>query len=332
MSYETDADLVELRKWLLDGAAPSLRPDQGREAFDAHRDLATLIHRAMRLDAHRNESETDAWVRYFAEHFPAGANDPGDARLLFAKWRTCLVKDSTTGAGIAITHGQPHVHRKRDAAGRLCLDLESMWAEFEHSIDQFLAYLHAHPDRRKIAVSLDDHAVRPPPGDRHLYANRVRDGRNLQVAQRQAQLVARPAPGRATRVPFGGRGSRGGSRHYARPRARCLRAAARLPLGSTHPHHRGTSISSQCPAGSVRRGYHDLVVTVEETPDGTPVVGMTANEHDAYLEAESQRGVGLSVAAFKRAYEDGELDDADPAVSDLVALLRIGQNGHPAAA
>jgi hypothetical protein len=39
----------------------------------------------------------------------------------------------------------------------------------------------------------------------------------------------------------------------------------------------------------------------------------------------------LTVAEFVRAYEAGELDDADPAVSDLVGLLRIGQNGDRAA-
>jgi len=44
-----------------------------------------------------------------------------------------------------------------------------------------------------------------------------------------------------------------------------------------------------------------------------------------------QRGAGLSVAEFVLAYEAGQLDDADPAVSDLVGLLRIGQNGDRAA-
>ncbi len=55
------------------------------------------------------------------------------------------------------------------------------------------------------------------------------------------------------------------------------------------------------------------------------------SEYDAYLEGEVQRGAGLSVAEFVQAYEAGQLDDADPAVSDLVGLLRIGQNGDRAA-
>lgn len=72
-------------------------------------------------------------------------------------------------------------------------------------------------------------------------------------------------------------------------------------------------------------------MTVDETPAGTLVVDFPESEYDAYLEGEVQRGAGLSVAEFVLAYEAGQLDDADPAVSDLVGLLRIGQNGDRAA-
>jgi hypothetical protein len=72
-------------------------------------------------------------------------------------------------------------------------------------------------------------------------------------------------------------------------------------------------------------------MTVDETPAGTLVVGLTQDEYDAYLEREVHRDTGLTVEEFVRAYEAGELDDANPAVSDLVGLLRIGQNGHRAA-
>jgi hypothetical protein len=71
-------------------------------------------------------------------------------------------------------------------------------------------------------------------------------------------------------------------------------------------------------------------MTVDETPAGTLVVDLTEDEYDAYLEDEVRRGTGLSVEEFVRAYEAGELDEADPAVSDLIGLLRIGQNGHRA--
>jgi hypothetical protein len=69
-------------------------------------------------------------------------------------------------------------------------------------------------------------------------------------------------------------------------------------------------------------------VTVEETPAGTPVVTFTQEEYDAYLESEVRHGVGMTIADFLRAYEAGELDDADPAVSDLIRLLRFSQNGQ----
>lgn len=72
-------------------------------------------------------------------------------------------------------------------------------------------------------------------------------------------------------------------------------------------------------------------MTVDETPTGTLVVELTEDEYGAYLEDEVRRGTGLTVEEFVRAYEAGELDDADPAVSDLVGLLRIGQNGDRAA-
>lgn len=57
---------------------------------------------------------------------------------------------------------------------------------------------------------------------------------------------------------------------------------------------------------------------------------MTAAEYAAFLEREVEQALGLSVQEFRRAYLAGSLDDADPAVSDLVGLLRIGQNGHAA--
>jgi hypothetical protein len=73
-------------------------------------------------------------------------------------------------------------------------------------------------------------------------------------------------------------------------------------------------------------------MTVKETAAGTPVIDLTSEEYDAYLAREVHRAVGLTVAEFTWAYESGALDDADPAVCDLVGLLRIGQNGHGAVA
>jgi hypothetical protein len=65
---------------------------------------------------------------------------------------------------------------------------------------------------------------------------------------------------------------------------------------------------------------------------GTPIIDLTVQEYEDFLEGEVRSGVGMSVAEFTERYRAGELDDSDPAVSDLVGLLRIGQNGHRAAA
>lgn len=70
---------------------------------------------------------------------------------------------------------------------------------------------------------------------------------------------------------------------------------------------------------------------VSYTDAGTPVVEMTAEEEAAYLERETQAAIGMSVKEFTEAYLAGKTDHADPAVDELVGMLRIGQNGqHPA--
>jgi hypothetical protein len=73
-------------------------------------------------------------------------------------------------------------------------------------------------------------------------------------------------------------------------------------------------------------------MTTEETAAGTPVVDFSREEYDAYLDAEVQRAIGMTADEFVRSYEARELDDADPAVAELIGLLRIGQNGHRHAA
>jgi hypothetical protein len=82
------------------------------------------------------------------------------------------------------------------------------------------------------------------------------------------------------------------------------------------------------------RHSHDggIAMTRSETNAGAPVVDLTSEEYDAFLEREVGRAAGMTAAEFVRSYSAGELDDTDPVVDDLVGLLRIGQNGHRAAA
>ena len=71
---------------------------------------------------------------------------------------------------------------------------------------------------------------------------------------------------------------------------------------------------------------------VTHTPAGTPVVKLTDEEYQAYLERETQAAIAMSVAEFTKAYLAGDFEDGDMAVDHLVGLLRIGQNGHKAVA
>jgi hypothetical protein len=101
----------------------------------------------------------------------------------------------------------------------------------------------------------------------------------------------------------------------------------RPDIGTTHrPDH---SLADRTLA---RARYHVATMIVTETAAGTPVIDLTPEEEAAYLEREVQSAVGMSVPEFIRAYSAGELDDADVAVDEMVGLLRIGQNGHKAAA
>jgi hypothetical protein len=67
---------------------------------------------------------------------------------------------------------------------------------------------------------------------------------------------------------------------------------------------------------------------VTRRPDAE-VVALTTKEYEAFLAAEiGQWTSGLTLAQFISAYRGGELDDRDPEVSRLAALVGLGQNGR----
>jgi hypothetical protein len=82
----------------------------------------------------------------------------------------------------------------------------------------------------------------------------------------------------------------------------------------------------------VRSDYHPEPMVESKRAAGSPVVEMTDEEYADFVEREVRGAVGMSPDEFRRAYLAGELDDSNPAVSELVGFLRIGQNGHAAAA
>ena len=147
-----DDELRSLRELLTSHRPGRLAPHQGAEAFMQHKLLASTIHQATRLDARAADSETGGWVRYFTSYFPEPRNSESDAKFLWTDWRTSLLKDGAPGPAILLTHGQPAIHWQRDSIGRLCIDLESMWADFDISVDTFLEAVESSPDRRGVVL------------------------------------------------------------------------------------------------------------------------------------------------------------------------------------
>ena len=146
-----DQELEQLRRSLLRGGRPRLTPEQGDEAFERHILLAARVHRAARLNQAASDGEGRAWRRYFEEHFPPFRDREAD--LLWRDWRCRLVKDETPGEGIGLAHGSPSVHWTRDESRRLLIDLESMWGDFEQSVNSFIESFARNPRRRKIVLN-----------------------------------------------------------------------------------------------------------------------------------------------------------------------------------
>ncbi len=89
-------------------------------------------------------------MRYLASYFPPGHNRPADAALLWKDWRCALVKNDFPA--IPIAHGQPAVHWRHDLHGRLGINLEDMWSDFEYSVNRFVSNLRGDLQRRDIVL------------------------------------------------------------------------------------------------------------------------------------------------------------------------------------
>jgi hypothetical protein len=142
-----DAELDELRQELLYRLRLDLTPQQGFEAFECHQLLAVRFHRAARING-PGVSEAKGWMRFFKEHFPRGDQYAG---LLWVRWRIALLKDAYPGPGVAISHGQAHGHWHVVDPGGLLINLESMWDDYEQSIDSMIRTLAADDAPRGVA-------------------------------------------------------------------------------------------------------------------------------------------------------------------------------------
>jgi hypothetical protein len=63
------------------------------------------------------------------------------------------------------------------------------------------------------------------------------------------------------------------------------------------------------------------------TQAGTAIYEPSAAEFDSLLDELAKARLGMSMAEFQRAYERGELNEASPSVSYLLALLGARTNG-----
>jgi hypothetical protein len=150
MVRDADTELDALRASLLSNRPRRFTPEEGLEAFQAHKLLAADVHRAAKLNSHNSDStETAQWVRYITEHFPEGRNSEDDARLLWIDWRIALLKRGTLGPKVTVTHGQAKAHWFREPDGTLCLNLEDTWNDYAASVEHFIAETkRASADRR----------------------------------------------------------------------------------------------------------------------------------------------------------------------------------------
>lgn len=152
---DTDHEnLVRLKESLTAGLRTEepLTPEQGDVAFEKHILLAVRFHRASALNAVEH-GEGKGWNLYFTEHFPKRPEwRAGDADLLWERWRGGLVKLETPLSLVTVTHGQPHAHWARERDGSLCLNLESMWDDFDASVDSFIGLLGGDENRRARAL------------------------------------------------------------------------------------------------------------------------------------------------------------------------------------
>lgn len=147
-----DPDLQGIRDSLLRGLRVELGPEDGDVAFERHILLAVRFHRAAGL----NQTVTGeglGWQQYFDEYFPKRPEwVPEDETRLWTDWRVGLVKWETPKRGVTVTHGQPEAHWYREPAGTLCVNLESMWDDFEESVESFVDLLERDDARRAEAV------------------------------------------------------------------------------------------------------------------------------------------------------------------------------------
>lgn len=141
LSFVTQPTPADLRDALLVGLR-TRRPLRRRDselAFERHQLLAIRFQAGARLNDCGKAKERERWRIYFRQYFPRGG---GQADLLWSRWRKPLLRNEPAGPGVIVTHGRPEAHWQLGvlAEGKgLVIDLESMWDDFEQSVESFVA-------------------------------------------------------------------------------------------------------------------------------------------------------------------------------------------------
>lgn len=60
----------------------------------------------------------------------------------------------------------------------------------------------------------------------------------------------------------------------------------------------------------------------------TELIDLSRGEYEAFQTRELQAALGLDIPTFLTEYAAGKLDEAEPEVARLAALLGVGQNGR----
>lgn len=155
-----DKELIELQARLLGDRPPPLGPDDGAHAYRQHAVVASAVLRAARLNRRGDDGDGRSFRKYIERFFPPTYR--ADAGILWHDWRCSILKTHGPGPRIAVTHGQPHLHLTRDNNQRLCIDLESMWADFETSVGAFIEHLQQDPERREVVLArVNSYRVEP---------------------------------------------------------------------------------------------------------------------------------------------------------------------------
>jgi hypothetical protein len=143
------SELADFRASLLHNLSRPLGPEDGDEAFECHILLTVRIHRAARLNQRCSDKQFEGWRRYFADYFPDGRNSPDDADFLWEEWRVGMLKDDLPHG---ITHGHSEAHWLPLPGRGFVVNLESMWDDFNYSVDRLVETLDADDARRKVVL------------------------------------------------------------------------------------------------------------------------------------------------------------------------------------